>query len=99
MIGRKSVAKRGPSGPMQPSPDSARSGPIPLDRRAGRADPPRLPAPLTSLVGREREVEAIGALLRDPAVRLVTLTGPGGVGKTRLALRLAAEFADGSRFA
>jgi non-specific serine/threonine protein kinase len=46
-----------------------------------------LPAPLTSLVGRARELEGIGETLRT--TRLVTLTGPGGVGKTRLALALA----------
>jgi hypothetical protein len=46
-----------------------------------------LPVPLTSLVGRARELEAIGETLRT--TRLVTLTGPAGVGKTRLALALA----------
>ena len=60
------------------------------------------PNPLTSFVGREREVEQICALLQRRGVRLVTLTGPGGVGKTRLALRVAealgTDFADGVAF-
>src|SRR5215203_104959 len=53
-----------------------------------------LPIPSTALVGRRREVTAVADLLRQPAVRLVTLTGPGGVGKTRLALRVAEEVAE-----
>src|SRR5258708_754986 len=48
-----------------------------------------LPAPMTALIGREHEQEAICTLLRHAAVRLVTLTGTGGVGKTRLALEVA----------
>ncbi|MDP9244230.1 MAG: adenylate/guanylate cyclase domain-containing protein [Chloroflexota bacterium] len=49
-----------------------------------------LPRPTSSFVGREREVGAIGGLLRDGA-RLLTLTGPGGTGKTRLAIEAAIE--------
>ncbi len=48
----------------------------------------RLPVARTPLLGRERELEAVQQLLRDPAVRLVTLTGAGGSGKTRLGLEL-----------
>ena len=56
-----------------------------------RAVPSNLPAPARALVGRELELAAVTALLRAPDTRLVTLTGPGGTGKTRLALESAAE--------
>jgi predicted ATPase len=49
-----------------------------------------LPRPASSFVGRDKEVEEVGALLQDGA-RLLTLTGPGGSGKTRLAIEAAAE--------
>src|SRR5438128_11990829 len=48
--------------------------------------PHQVPAPLTGLVGRARELNAVNAVLRDRHVRLVTLTGAPGTGKTRLAL-------------
>jgi len=61
-----------------------------------------LPTPLTSFVGRDEEIAAIRDLLAMPACRLLTLLGPGGIGKTRLALETAARledaFADGVVF-
>ncbi len=61
-----------------------------------------LPRPVTRLVGRDAELRALSDLMADPGVPLVTLTGPGGVGKTRLVLELAARlepsYADGAAF-
>jgi predicted ATPase/DNA-binding SARP family transcriptional activator len=65
--------------------------------------PRRAPIPATPLLGRERELAALAELVRDADTRLVTLTGTGGIGKTRLGLelvrRLAPEFRDGSAVA
>jgi predicted ATPase/class 3 adenylate cyclase len=53
--------------------------------------PSRLPVPLTPLVGRDAELAQVCAVLTGPGIRLVTLTGTGGVGKTRLSLATAAS--------
>ncbi len=70
--------------------------------RSLTARPHNLPTQATPFLGREREVVEVVARLRSPDTRLVTLTGPGGTGKTRLALQAAAElldaFPDGASF-
>ncbi len=72
------------------------------DGAAQQAPATVLPAAITPLVDREQEAEAAGALVLREGVRTVTFTGPGGVGKSRLALevagRLGPSFADGVRF-
>lgn len=64
--------------------------------------PTNLPDEPTPFVGREEEIVRITSLLRDPNIRLVTLTGPGGTGKTRLAVQVGSQllydFADGVFF-
>ena len=50
--------------------------------------------PLTVLLGRETDLQTLRQWLADPGARLITLIGPGGVGKTRLALELARAIAD-----
>ena len=62
---------------------------VTLDRR-----PHNLPLQPTPLVGRERELTELRSLLARPEVRLLTLSGPGGTGKTRLGLQLAADLID-----
>ena len=70
--------------------------------RKSRIRPGSLPVPPTTLIGREHEIAMVGRQLLDPACRMLTLTGPGGVGKTRLAIeaghQLQAHFPDGVFF-
>jgi predicted ATPase len=82
-----------PTPTVLPAEEPAEAAPSPTP-------PHNLPPQPTAFIGRERAIAAVEALLRRPAVHLVTLTGPGGTGKTRLALEVAAQaisdFPDGA---
>src|SRR5688572_16601253 len=82
---------RSPSQDDAERPDADRGTVVSLRQLPGQSSRARhnLPAALTSFVGREREIEEIKRLLRS--TRLLTLYGTGGIGKTRLALQVAAE--------
>src|SRR5262249_13324242 len=83
-----------PDGPDDPPPAPAHRtgsggerGLVGLPRRS----PTNVPWPISSFIGRERDIAAITVLICEDGQRLVTLTGVGGAGKTRLALQVAAE--------
>ena len=79
---RFATAARRSDGPAPPSA---------VDHRRGSRS---LPVTTTSLIGREHDIAELSSLLDAPGVRLVTLTGPGGVGKTRLAIAVGERWAD-----
>lgn len=85
---------------VEPSPPACASAT--LTRHPQPLSSLNLPSSLTSFIGREDDLATVQDLVRRPGVRLITLTGPGGVGKTRLALqvaeRLQEEFPDGVCF-
>ena len=56
--------------------------------------PSNLPVPITAFIGRDKELAAVRQLLLQRGVRLVTVTGPGGIGKSRLAIEVAREMAE-----
>jgi predicted ATPase len=94
------------AGALQPAPSLAAGLSPPATAPLPEPAPPvirpqplvRLPAPLTELIGREMDLAAISGLIFQPHVRVITLTGAGGTGKTRLAIevarRLAKDFPD-----
>ncbi len=93
------MSERFAAGPPAAAPAPARTAAAAPARSRG---PRPLPVGSTSLVGRERAIGEVAALIGRPGVRMVTLTGPGGVGKTRLAVaageRLRDRFGAGTAF-
>jgi predicted ATPase len=81
LLSERFAAARSPAAAAAPSPTGAR-GPRPL------------PVSVTLLVGREQDIDEVADLVSRPEVRLVTLTGPGGIGKTRLAVAVGERLRD-----
>jgi predicted ATPase/transcriptional regulator with XRE-family HTH domain len=84
-------------GPKRRTPQEDAETSVPAEVRSGT-----IPVHLTPLIGREKELDSVLAALRGPAIRLVTITGAGGIGKTRVAIEAAtaseSDFKDGVFF-
>jgi DNA-binding SARP family transcriptional activator/predicted ATPase/ribosomal protein S18 acetylase RimI-like enzyme len=84
------------AGQVEPVERTARPAPAEaLPAPSPTPPPPRLPPQLTPFIGRNEEVTLLVERLGDPACRLLTLVGPGGIGKTRLAVEVAQRLVDG----
>jgi len=84
----KKAAPNAPKTPIQSPPQPATRKELQNGKRHN------LPSQLTSLVGRNQETSTAESLLRNSGVRLLTFTGPGGIGKTRLCLQVARNLID-----
>jgi predicted ATPase/transcriptional regulator with XRE-family HTH domain len=86
-------ARLDPQAAATPAPTPA-AAPPPAVAPPAKPSPPPLPIPLTPIIGREAELAQLVQLLQTPDCRLLTILGPGGIGKTRLALQVAQQILD-----
>jgi predicted ATPase len=81
----------------RPAPGEATTGQAPQATPLATQLPHNLPADMTPFIGRESELRSLASALIDPSARLITITGPGGIGKTRLSLAAARQQLDSAR--